>query len=106
MPTELLGVATWKVIGAAGAILAIFLIWLGWRMKRWWSSVQLGARRRRGARGEAAVDLHAIADALQRISQLVTDFPQIDEMDINPFIVGEVGTQPVVADARMILSGV
>ena len=53
MPTELLGVATWKVIGAAGAILAIFLIWLGWRMKRWWSSVQLGARRRRGARGEA-----------------------------------------------------
>jgi hypothetical protein len=27
-------------------------------------------------------------------------------MDINPFIVGEVGTPPVVADARMTLSGV
>lgn len=60
----------------------------------------------RGARGQAGVDLDSIAAALQRISQLVTDFPQIEEMDINPFIVGEVGTRPVVADARMILSGV
>ena len=60
----------------------------------------------RGARGQAGVDLESIAGALQRISQLVTDFPQIEEMDINPFIVGEVGTAPIVADARMILSGV
>ena len=60
----------------------------------------------RGARGQAGVDLGSIAGALQRISQLVTDFPQIEEMDINPFIVGEIGTAPVVADARMILSGV
>lgn len=60
----------------------------------------------KGARGQAAVDMDAIAGALQRISQLVTDFPQIEEMDINPFIVGEVGTPPVVTDARMIISGV
>ena len=60
----------------------------------------------KGARGQAAVDLSAIAGALQRISQLVTDFPQIMEMDINPFIVGQVGHPPVVADARMTLSGV
>jgi len=60
----------------------------------------------KGARGEAAVDLGAIAGALQRISQLATDFPQLLEMDINPFIVGEVGTPPVVADARMSISGV
>lgn len=59
----------------------------------------------KGARGQAAVDLNAIAGALQRISQLVTDFPQIAEMDINPFIVSEVGTAPVVADARMVISG-
>ena len=43
----------------------------------------------------------AIAVALQRISQLTTDFPQIVELDINPLIVGEVGNEPVVADARM-----
>jgi acetyltransferase len=40
---------------------------------------------------------------LQRISQLATDFPQIAELDINPFIVGEVGDEPVVADARITL---
>jgi acetate---CoA ligase (ADP-forming) len=59
-----------------------------------------------GARGRSGVDLNAIADALQRISQLVTDFPQIAELDINPLIVGEVGMDSFVADARMTLSGV
>ena len=58
----------------------------------------------KGARGQAPVDLEAIAGALQRISQLATDYPQIRELDINPFIVGEVGTEAYVADARMTLS--
>lgn len=57
-----------------------------------------------GARGQAPVDLEAIAGALQRISQLATDYPEITELDINPFIVGEVGTEAYVADARMTLS--
>ncbi len=57
-----------------------------------------------GARGQSAVDLTGIATGLQRISQLATDFPQITELDINPLIVGEVGTGPTVADARMTLS--
>jgi acetyltransferase len=50
------------------------------------------------------VDLEAIAGALQRISQLATDYPEITELDINPFIVGPVGVQAYVADARMTLS--
>lgn len=57
-----------------------------------------------GARGQAPVDLDAIAGALQRISQLATDYPEIMELDINPFIVGPVGMQAYVADARMTLS--
>jgi acetyl coenzyme A synthetase (ADP forming)-like protein len=57
-----------------------------------------------GARGQAPVDLEAIAGALQRISQLATDYPEIMELDINPFIVGPVGTEPYVADARMTLA--
>jgi acetate---CoA ligase (ADP-forming) len=57
----------------------------------------------KGVRGEASVDLHAITAALQRISQLVTDFPQIVEMDINPFIVGPVGAESIAADARVTL---
>jgi len=57
-----------------------------------------------GARGQAPVDLDAIAGALQRISQLATEYPEIIELDINPFIVGPVGVQAYVADARMTLA--
>jgi len=60
----------------------------------------------KGARGQAAVDLEAVASGLQRISQLATDYPQITELDINPFIVGEVGTGGYLADARMTLANV
>ncbi len=58
----------------------------------------------RGARGQAGVDISAISQGLQRISQLVTDFPQIAEMQINPFIVGPPGQDPMVVDARMMLT--
>ncbi len=57
----------------------------------------------KGKRGQKGVDIVGIANGLQRISQLTTDFPQIIELDINPFIVGETGTDPVVADGRMTL---
>jgi succinyl-CoA synthetase beta subunit len=57
-----------------------------------------------GARGEEGVNLGAIGEALQRISQLVTDFPQIDELDINPFIVGKMGEDSFAADARIQLA--
>lgn len=58
----------------------------------------------KGVRGQVSVDLSAIAVALQRISQLVTDFPEIQEMDINPFLVGEVGEPSIAADARITLA--
>jgi len=58
-----------------------------------------------GVRGQEGVNLSAIGEALQRISQLVTDFPQIDELDINPFIVGAPGQDSVAADARIQLRG-
>ena len=57
----------------------------------------------KGARGQAPVDLDAVAGALQRISQLATDYPEIKELDINPLIAGPVGMEPYVADARMTL---
>ena len=58
----------------------------------------------KGVRGHEGVDVRSIAVGIQKISQLGTDFPQIVEMDINPFIVGEMGTEPVAADARMTLA--
>lgn len=57
----------------------------------------------KGVRGQEGVDIDKIAEGLQRLSQLVTEFPQIQEMDINPYVVGPVGTTPIAVDARMSL---
>ncbi len=57
----------------------------------------------KGVRGEKSSDLKAIADSLQRLSQLVVDFPEIKEFDINPLLVLEVGKGARVVDARIIL---
>jgi acyl-CoA synthetase (NDP forming) len=40
-------------------------------------------------------------EGLQRLSQLATEFPQIQEMDINPYVVGPEGMAPIAVDARM-----
>jgi acetyltransferase len=53
-------------------------------------------------RGEAGVDFDAIATGLQRISQLVTDFPEIAEMDINPLVADAEGV--VAVDARLTIN--
>ncbi|MCK5794385.1 MAG: acetate--CoA ligase family protein, partial [Anaerolineales bacterium] len=47
------------------------------------------------------LDFDVIADGLQRLSQLVTEFPQILEMDINPYLVGTKGATPIAVDARI-----
>ena len=57
-----------------------------------------------GTRGQAPVDMKSIALGLQRVGQLALDYPQIKELDINPFIVGEVGASGYVADVRMTLT--
>ncbi|MDQ3851308.1 MAG: acetate--CoA ligase family protein [Thermoproteota archaeon] len=58
----------------------------------------------KGVRGEKSSDLRAIADSLQRLSQLVVDFPEIKEFDINPLLVLEAGKGARVVDARIILN--
>lgn len=40
----------------------------------------------RGVRGRESVDIDGIIESLQRLSQLVTDFPAILELDINPLV--------------------
>ena len=57
----------------------------------------------RGVRGEKPADLEAITDTILRISQLVTDFPEIVEMDINPLMVYEEGRGAVAVDMRFVL---
>jgi acetyltransferase len=55
----------------------------------------------KGVRGDEGVDIDALAEGLQRLSQLVTEFAQIQELDINPYMIGPEGTTPVAVDARI-----
>jgi 4-hydroxybutyryl-CoA synthetase (ADP-forming) len=55
----------------------------------------------KGVRGEAPSDLTSVVDSLLRLSQLITDFPEIEEFDINPLLVLESGKGVRVADVRI-----
>lgn len=59
----------------------------------------------RGVRGEPPADIAAAEEVILRVSQLVTDFPEIVEMDINPLVVYNCGEGATVLDARIILRG-
>ncbi|OKK04307.1 CoA-binding protein [Streptomyces sp. CB03234] len=56
----------------------------------------------RGVRGAAPVDRWALAEQIRRVSRLVTDFPDIAEVDLNPVIATPEGA--VAADIRVILA--
>ena len=58
----------------------------------------------KGARGEPPSDIDAITEYIQRLSQLVINFNEIQQLDINPFIVFEKGKKGKVVDARMCIS--
>ncbi len=52
-----------------------------------------------GVRGQKGVDQKALVEIIQRLSQLVTDLDDIEEMDLNPVIAYEDGV--FVVDARI-----
>jgi acetyltransferase len=57
-----------------------------------------------GVRGEPPVDKEAIVETLLRIGQLVQDFPEIVELDINPLMVYPQGMGAIAIDMRLVLS--
>lgn len=57
-----------------------------------------------GVRGKPAVDKDAIVDTLLRVGQLVQDFSEIVELDINPLIVYPRQQGAIAIDMRLILS--
>jgi acetate---CoA ligase (ADP-forming) len=57
-----------------------------------------------GVRGQPAVDKAAIVDAILRIGQLVQDFPEIVELDINPLIVYPQQRGAIAIDMRLVLT--
>jgi len=56
-----------------------------------------------GARGHKAVDIEAVVETLLRLSQLLVDFPEIQELDINPLRVFHDNEGCRALDARIIL---
>ncbi|HDD60996.1 MAG TPA: CoA-binding protein [Chloroflexi bacterium] len=57
-----------------------------------------------GVRGKPAVDKEAIVDVLLRMGQLVQDFPEIAEFDINPLIVYPKEQGVIAIDMRLVLA--
>ena len=57
----------------------------------------------KGVRGAWPSDVDAIKDCILRLSQMITENPEIAEMDINPLIVYPQGKGCVVADSRILL---
>jgi acetyltransferase len=53
-----------------------------------------------GVRGESGVHLDSVEDALLRVSRLVTDFTQITEFDVNPFIAHKDRAKCLAVDVR------
>jgi acyl-CoA synthetase (NDP forming) len=57
-----------------------------------------------GVRGEKPSYIESIIESLQRLSQLVMDFPEIQEIDINPLLVFEQGKGCKAIDIRIVIS--
>ncbi|MDX9999908.1 MAG: acetate--CoA ligase family protein [Polyangia bacterium] len=57
----------------------------------------------RGARGQRPRDLGAVTDVILALSKLLLDFPDIAEIDINPFRVFGAGEGGLALDGRILL---
>ncbi|NQT66918.1 MAG: acetate--CoA ligase [Actinobacteria bacterium] len=59
----------------------------------------------KGIRGEDPSDIDSIIEIILRVSHLVTDFPEIIEMDINPLFVKKQGEGSIAGDVRIRIGG-
>lgn len=57
----------------------------------------------KGARGQAGYDIEAIVDCINKVSQLMVDFEEIQEIDINPLMVARGGGGIKAVDCRIII---
>ncbi|MDH5791673.1 MAG: acetate--CoA ligase family protein, partial [Candidatus Bathyarchaeota archaeon] len=58
----------------------------------------------KGIRGEPPSDIESLKNTILRVGQLVWDFPEIVEMDINPVIVYEWGEGCIALDVKITLT--
>jgi acetyltransferase len=54
-----------------------------------------------GVRGEAPSRIDLLQESLQRLSALITNHPQVLEMDVNPFMAGSTEETCKAVDARI-----
>ena len=57
-----------------------------------------------GYRGQEKADINAVVDTILRLSWLAVDFPEINEIEINPLLVLPDGQGIFALDGRVILS--
>jgi len=55
----------------------------------------------KGVRGEKPFDINSLADALERFSILLSDFPEIAELDLNPVKIFNDGRGLIVVDGKL-----
>jgi len=59
----------------------------------------------KGTRGEDPSDIESIIEIMLKVSQLIMDFPEIVEMDINPLFVKKQGEGSIAGDVRIRIGG-
>jgi acetyltransferase len=55
----------------------------------------------KGYRGERHLDIESLKDALSNLSRLINEYPEIENIDLNPVIVLERGNGSVILDAKI-----
>ncbi|MFA5405665.1 MAG: acetate--CoA ligase family protein, partial [Ignavibacteria bacterium] len=55
----------------------------------------------KGVRGNPPVDMDLIKENILRLSQLIKDFPEIVELDLNPFVFSHLNDRCKILDARI-----
>jgi acetate---CoA ligase (ADP-forming) len=58
-----------------------------------------------GVRGEAPRDIESLQEAILRLAQLVSDFPSVEGLDLNPVLALPRGQGYRAVDARILLAG-
>ncbi|HUT27428.1 MAG TPA: acetate--CoA ligase [Methanomassiliicoccales archaeon] len=58
-----------------------------------------------GARGNISGDVPALVDVILKVSQLSMEFPSIEELEMNPVMVGDEGTGVTAVDALVTIKG-
>ncbi|MFZ4592203.1 MAG: acetate--CoA ligase family protein, partial [Ignavibacteria bacterium] len=55
----------------------------------------------KGVRGKKSVDIDFVEENILKLSQLVTDFPEFTEIDLNPFVFSPNRNKSKILDARI-----